>query len=232
MNALYLIPARGGSKGIPHKNIKALNGRPLLYYAIDSARSMADDIDICVSTDDPAIKDVAESYGLYTPFLRPEELATDECGSQEVILHAIGFYEQKRNRKYDTVVLLQPTSPFRRKEDIEKCIEKYNEMNYEMVVSVVEARTNPFYNCYIEKNELLYPIIEKQDVHRRQDAQKVYEYNGAVYVINTKALRSKPMSKFGRVGFYEMDELHSLDLDTMMDWRFAENLLQSEVLDN
>ena len=114
MKSLFLITARGGSKGIPHKNIKPLNGKPLIYYAIDVARQFVEDEDICVSTDGDDIIKTVEDYNLKVLFKRPAELASDTAGSDEVILHAVQYYEAL-GRLYDNIVLLQPTSPFRTK---------------------------------------------------------------------------------------------------------------------
>lgn len=229
MKTLFLIPARGGSKGIPHKNIKEFDGKPLIGYAIDVARQFAPDDDICVSTDDDEIIDVVENYGLKVPFKRPDELATDKSGSYGVMLHALDFFEKKGSH-YDAMVLLQPTSPFRRMEDVKACMDKYKQNIYDMVVSVKEATTNPYYNCFVSKEDgCLKPLLETKIV-RRQDAPKAYEYNGAVYVINTEVLKEKPLSDFPRIGFVEMDELHSIDLDTMLDWKIAELLVKEKMI--
>lgn len=229
MKTLVIIPARGGSKGIPHKNIKELGGKPLIHYAIDGARAIADDADICVSTDDPQIIKVVEDYGLEVPFIRPEYLASDTMGTYEVLLHALNFYENL-GRKYDAIVLLQPTSPFRRHEDIKGALEKYSP-ELEMVVTVKEASSNPYYNSF-EEDEKGYLKISKGDGSyvRRQDAPKAWEYNGAVYVIDAKSLKEKKMSEFTRVAKYEMDSLHSVDLDTMFDWKVAELLLAENMI--
>lgn len=229
MKSLFIIPARGGSKGIPHKNIKPLGGKPLILYAIDCAREFAKDEDICVTTDDVNIICCVENYGLKVPFVRPDYLATDTCGTYEVLLNALDFYE-KRGKKYDSIVLLQPTSPFRRKEDIKGTMAMYNDQ-LDMVVSVKEAVSNPYYNSF-EENENGFLVISKGDGHyrRRQDAPKVWEYNGAVYVINPVSLKTKPMSAFEKIAKYEMDSMHSLDLDTMLDWKIAEFLINQEML--
>src|SRR5574344_397852 len=124
MNILTIIPARGGSKGIPHKNIKPLNGKPLIYYTIDCARAICNDEDICVSTDDAEIISVVEQYGLKVPFVRPAELASDTAGTYEVLLHALDFYE-KQGRHYDVVLLLQNTSPFRSSLHVKEALELY-----------------------------------------------------------------------------------------------------------
>ena len=225
MKSLFLITARGGSKGIPHKNIKPLNGKPLIYYAIDIARQFVDDKDICVSTDSEDIIKTVEDYGLRVPFKRPDELASDTAGSYEVILHAIKFYEGV-GIHYDNIVLLQPTSPFRTIEDVEGCIAMYND-TCDMVVSVKPAASNPYYDIY-EEDACGNLVISKGDgkITRRQDAPKCYEYNGAVYVINVNSLKSKHMNDFQKILFYEMSEIHSVDLDTMLDWKYAELLIQ------
>ena len=208
MRILVIIPARGGSKGIPHKNIKPLGGKPLIRYAIDCAKQLAPDEDICVTTDDPEIIKCTEDYGLKVPFVRPDYLATDTMGTYEVLLHALGHYENS-GREYDAIVLLQPTSPFRQKEDVEGSMNLYNK-DVDMVVSVKEAATNPYYNSF-EEDENGYLVISKGDGHycRRQDAPKAWEYNGAVYVINPQSLKKMKMSEFRKIKKYEMDSLHS-----------------------
>lgn len=229
MRILVIIPARGGSKGIPHKNIKPLGGKPLIRYAIDCAKQLAPDEDICVTTDDPEIIKCTEDYGLKVPFVRPDYLATDTMGTYEVLLHALGHYENS-GREYDAIVLLQPTSPFRQKEDVEGSMNLYNK-DVDMVVSVKEAATNPYYNSF-EEDENGYLVISKGDGHycRRQDAPKAWEYNGAVYVINPQSLKKMKMSEFRKIKKYEMDSLHSLDLDTLLDWKIAELLIKENVL--
>lgn len=232
MNSLFIIPARSGSKGIPHKNIKKLAGKPLLCYAIDVARQLALDEDICVSTDGDEIIKVAEDYGLPVSYKRPDSLATDYSGSYGLIIDALNYYILK-GRKYDTVVLLQPTSPFRQKTDIQACLNTFSKGDFEMVVSVIEAKTNPFYNCYLERNNgLLSPLLENAFIVRRQDAPIAYEYNGAVYVMSVQALRKKDIGDFTRVGFTVMNELHSIDLDNMLDWKFAEMIIKEHLLDD
>ena len=227
MNTLYLIPARGGSKGIPGKNIKLLNGKPLIEYSIEVARQFAPDKDICLSTDDPKIIDVAESLGLKVPFLRPAEFATDKCGTYEVLLHAVDFYASK-GINYDTLVLLQPTSPFRSAEDVQGCLNLYTP-DVDMVVSVKEAASNPYYNAF-ETDENGFLHISKGDGKyvRRQDAPKVWEYNGAVYVISVDSLRKMRLGEFLHRKMYEMSLAHSLDLDTLTDWLVAETILKEK----
>ena len=169
MKTLYVIPARGGSKGIPGKNIKPLAGKPLIEYSIDVARALANDEDICVTTDDNAIIETVERTGLKVPFVRPAELSTDQSGTYEVLLHALDFYESK-GVHYDTMVLLQPTSPFRTVDDVKACLELYSD-DIDMVVSVKQAATNPYYNAFeIDDNGFLHISKGEGNYTRRQDA--------------------------------------------------------------
>ena len=223
MKTLVIIPARGGSKGIPHKNIKPLNGKPLIHYTIDVARGVAADEDICVSTDDADIIRCVEDYGLRVPFVRPAELATDTAGTYEVLLHAVDFYE-KQGKKYDNVLLLQNTSPFRRVEDVKGAMALYRE-DIDMVVSVKEI-VSPYYNSFEEENGFLKQISNGITYVRRQDAPKTYEYNGAIYVINVESLKHCSLGDFTRCVKYVMDDMHSIDLDTMLDWKYAEFVIK------
>ena len=229
MKILTIIPARGGSKGIPHKNIKPLNGKPLIYYTIDCARAICDDEDICVSTDDAEIISVVEKYGLKVPFVRPAVLATDTAGTYEVLLHALAFYE-KQGKHYDVVLLLQNTSPFRTSIHVKEALELYKP-EIDMVVSVKETSSNPYYNCF-EENDKGFLNISKGDglYIRRQDVPKAYEYNGAIYVINPASLKKMPLGKFSKRIKYVMDDIHSVDLDNMIDWIFAEQIIKEGLL--
>lgn len=226
MKTLYVIPARGGSKGIPHKNIKSLAGKPLIGYSIDVARQLAADDDICLTTDDPDIAATAESMGLNVPFLRPASLATDTCGTYEVLIHALDFYRD-RGIDYDTLVLLQPTSPMRTADDVRAALALYSP-DIDMVVTVKEAASNPYYNCYETDNDGFLHISKGDGGYtRRQDAPKVWEYNGAVYVINVESLRRMPLSAFTRRRMSVMPAERSVDLDTPVDWLIAEKLIEN-----
>lgn len=229
MRTLVIIPARGGSKGIPRKNIKPFDGKPLIYYTIDCARAICQDEDICVSTDDDEIIQVVEDYGLKVPFKRPEELATDTAGTYEVLLHALDFYE-KNGVHYDVVVLLQNTSPFRTPHQVKEALSLYRE-DVDMVVSVKECAANPYY-CVFEENQegFLHICKGEGNIFRRQDAPKVYEYNGAIYVMNAKVLQSTHMHKMQKRIKYVMDDLSSFDLDTMWDWKMAEMIKKEKTL--
>ena len=230
MNILVVIPARGGSKGIPHKNIKKLNGKELITYSIDVARQLTSDDNICVSTDDDNIIATVENYGLKVPFKRPIELATDSAGTNGVLLHALDFYENQ-GRTYDVIVLLQPTSPFRSIDSLSAAVDLYTP-DVDMVVSVKEAVTNPYYNSFEENDKGLLVISKGEGlIDRRQDAPKVWEFNGSIYVINTTRLKEVGLSRLNRIKKYVMDDFHSIDLDTMMDWYMAEYIISNHLIE-
>ena len=204
MKPLVVIPARGGSKGLPGKNSKPLNGKPLILYTVEAAREVLPDEVICVSTDSEEIKTVVEQSGLKVPFLRPAELAQDQSGSHEVLLHAMGFYEDK-GLDFDTVVLLQPTSPLRTALHIVEAINEYNP-KLDMLVSVSETDANPYYVLKEEDEEGYLVPSKKGGFIRRQDCPKVYQLNGAIYVIKRASLESKKMLAFTKVKKYLMDK--------------------------
>lgn len=227
MKHLVIIPARGGSKGIPRKNVKSLHGKPLIQYTIEAALAIFPSSQIIVSTDDQEIKSVAEACGLVVPFLRPAELSTDTASSYDVILHAVEFAKQQ-GIEFETVILLQPTSPFRNGQHIQEAIELYSN-DLDMVVSVTESEENPYYSIF-EENENGY--LEKSKVGsftRRQDCPKTYSYNGAIYVINPKSLEKNPLHLFTKIYKYVMPREVSIDLDTPLDWKIAE-LIAQEIL--
>ena len=225
MKPLIIIPARGGSKGIPYKNIAPLAGRPLLAYTVDVAREITDTGHIILSTDDEKIAECAAALGLSTDYRRPAELATDTAGSREVILDVMD-YAEARGIDYDCIILLQPTSPLRIAEDVRAAMSKFSE-NIDMVVSVCESTANPYYNLFEETTDG-YLEISKGDglLTRRQDAPKVYEYNGAVYVINPESIRRESMGSFAKKVPSMMPAERSIDIDRPIDLQIADLLLR------
>lgn len=221
---LVVIPARGGSKGIPGKNIKELGGKPLIQYTIEAAQKVASNSQIIISTDSEEIKSFVESLGLGVPFLRPSELATDTSGTQEVLIHALDWYE-RNNPLPDKLLLLQPTSPFRNAIHINEALNLY-EASLDMVVSVKETSSNPYY-VLREDDENGFLVKSKDgNFQRRQDCPKVWELNGAIYIINVKSLKSQNINEFRRVKKYIMDEFSSHDIDSQLDWFIAESILK------
>jgi len=225
MKDLILIPARGGSKGIPEKNIKLLNGRPLIYYTLDLARAIASPENICVSTDSDEIIRIVGEYGLDVPFKRPDSLATDTASSYDVIRHAIDFYEN-RGMNYDRTVLLQPTSPFRTEAHVRAALSLYQRV-LDMVVSVKIAHANPYFTLFEETRDGYLVPSKSGSFSRRQDCPAVYEYNGAIYVMNVQSLKKGPPGTFSKIAKYVMSEEDSLDIDTNFDWIIAEAILSA-----
>ncbi|WP_445749695.1 acylneuraminate cytidylyltransferase family protein [Polaribacter sp.] len=220
MKPLVIIPARGGSKGVPRKNIKLLNGIPLIHYTIKAAQQIFDNDIICVSTDDEEIKQVAEQTNIIVPFLRPKELASDTAGSYEVLLHAIEHYA-KNGYEADTLILLQPTSPFRTALHMQEALKLYSN-EIDMVVSVKETKSNPYYILFEEDENGFLRKSKEASFTRRQDCPKVWEYNGAIYIINIESLKKDTIGRFKKIIKYEMDEFSSHDIDTLFDWDMAE----------
>lgn len=229
---LFVIPARGGSKGIPGKNIKQMGGIPLICRSIDMARKFVDDKDICVTTDSDEIINVVRQHGMEVPFKRPDYLATDTASSYDVLIHALDFYKAQGD-DYDWMVLLQPTTPFRKEEDLRNMLGMMND-DLDMVVSVKQAETNPYYNCYaVNEQGYLQKFIKTPGAgYGRQAARPViYEKNGSVYVIKIDSLRKQKINEFEKVHFYEMNKVYSIDLDEPLDWIFAEAVLNNHLVE-
>lgn len=223
---LFIIPARGGSKGIPRKNIKELCGRPLIHYSIELARAFAPNSHIIVSTDDDEIRDVASRTGLPVPYMRPAELGGDRVGSREVILDAMDWAD-RQGIGYDCVVLLQPTSPMRVPADVSGALALYRP-DVDMVVSVTEASCNPYYDCFETQPDGTLHVSKGDGAYtRRQDAPKAWQYNGAVYVINPASIRRMTLGEFPCRIPYEMPRSRSVDLDTPLDWTIVESLMSA-----
>jgi N-acylneuraminate cytidylyltransferase len=223
MKPLFIIPARGGSRGIPHKNIKLLAGKPLIAYSIAVALQLVGQERVIVTTDDEEIASVARSSGILHPHKRPAELASDTAGTREVMLDAMAE-ASRRGVEFDCVVLLQPTSPFRTAADVEACMAQYSE-DIDMAVTVMEASCNPYYDCF-ERNAEGFLRVSKGDglLSRRQDAPEALQLNGAVYVINPKSLAQQPIGAMMRRRPVLMPTERSIDLDTPRDWAVAEAL--------
>lgn len=228
MKPLVVIPARGGSKGLPGKNIKPLCGKPLILYSVEAAQEVFPDEVICVSTDSPETKAVVEQAGLKVPFLRPDALATDTAGSREVLLHAAEFYREHRGYTADTIVLLQPTSPLRKGYQIQEALQLYRS-ELDMVVSIKETDANPYYVLFEENGEGFLRKSKEAQFTRRQECPTVYQLNGAIYIINRVSLEKKKISDFTRVKKYVMDKLSSVDIDDMIDFELAELLVKNRL---
>lgn len=224
---LAIIPARGGSKGVPDKNIKHLLGKPLIGYTIEAAKKSKYIDDIIVSTDSEAIKNIAIVFGAHVPFLRPESLSGDSVKSIDVVLHCIDYIE-KEGKEYDYFILLQPTSPLRSEAHIDEAIEMITNLRAESLVSVCEVEQNPVIMRIIEDNRMKEIIKFDGDNLRRQDLPKFYIFNGAVY-INSKQMLINSKSFVNEDSIpYIMDSESSIDIDTITDFKLAEILIKEK----
>lgn len=222
---LALITARGGSKGIPGKNIKPLAGKPLINWTIEAAKKSKYIDRIILSSDDEEIMQKALSVGCEVPFKRPAGLALDDSSSMDVILHALDNLDSQ----YDYLLLLQPTSPFRKVDHIDAIIEKGVDSKKNIVVSVTESKKHPAFMYTLEKGCLV-PVIAGFEHRRRQDMPKVYEHNGALYLATIQYLRKVKSYNVDGVLAFPMDTLSSLDLDEPSDWEYAEYLIAKGVI--
>ena len=220
MKILYLIPARGGSKGLPGKNIKELNGKSLINHSVDFARNFTDDSDICVSTDSTEIIKCVENNNLKVHFKRPTQLASDTASTTEVINHALDYYKSK-GKLYDVLILLQPTTPYRRIDDLTNMIDLWDN-KIDLLVSVKESHDSPYFNLF-EENSKGYLCKSKESiVTRRQDSPKVFSMNGSIYIYNVNSINSKSTKNLTKIKKYIMkDPIYSIDIDNEFDWEIA-----------
>ncbi|MFH1075681.1 MAG: acylneuraminate cytidylyltransferase family protein [Pseudomonadota bacterium] len=224
---LCLICARGGSKGIPRKNIRLLGDKPLIAWSIEAALN-CDFIDrIVVSTDDIAIADISRQHRAETPFIRPPELAQDDSPEWLVWQHAIKELETTEGFRSEYLVSLPPTSPFRSKEDIAKGIQAIHQVNADIIISVKEAGRNPYFNMVEIDDTGLARLCKTADkkVTRRQSAPKVYDMTTVAYATRTDFVLKAGGIFEGKVGVIIIPEVRALDIDTELDWKFAEFLL-------
>lgn len=229
MKVLGVIPARGGSKGIPSKNIKLLNGKPLIAYTIESALKSGLD-SVVVSTDSNEIAQIAKEYGAEVPFLRPENLASDTAASMPVAVHALHEMERINDTLYDAVMLLQPTTPFRTGADIDEAIRLIEEKQSDSVISVVDVGgTHPARMKYL-KNGLLIdpPFCEAKENQNRQELEPMYIRNGAIYLTRRDVLL-KGTYKGNSCAALIMPSLRSVNIDTLFDFEYAEWLHTKQI---
>jgi CMP-N,N'-diacetyllegionaminic acid synthase len=221
MRILYLIPARSGSKGLPGKNTKILGDKPLISYSMDFAlQNLKNGDELCISTDDENVIDIAIKKGINIPFKRPLELATDTSTTYDVLTHALNHYV-KLGKRFDALLLLQPTSPFRTVNDLKLMLSLYDN-NLDMVVSVKIAKENPYFTLF-EENNLGYIIKSKENnFDRRQDCPQVFAFNGSIYIINISSLMKSKINEFKKIKKYVMLDKQSIDIDTLADWALAE----------
>lgn len=224
---LVIIPARAGSKGLPGKNTRPLSGKPLIQFTIEAALEVFDKDQIVVSTDDLNVVEIARNCGLEVPFMRPSHLATDTAGARDVILHVL---DEAATRLWhpEMLVLLQPTSPLRNEGHLREALALYRS-DLDMVVSVKASKSNPYFNAFEEDKEGFLVKTLTSKAIRRQDCPVVYEYNGAIYLINTHSIIQKEIGAFSKVIKYQMSDFESVDIDTAFDFLWAEFILRAKM---
>lgn len=227
MRILALIPARGGSKRLPGKNIRALGGKPLIVWSIDIVKDIPEVCDILVSTDDPAIASVCSETGACVPWLRPANLAKDNANSVDVALHALNWYEANRG-SVDGLLLLQPTSPFRSKETVRIGIDLFVTNGRQTVIGVSVPQTHPMWALKLEGDHLV-PLMTDHGLGlRSQELPEVYVVNGCFYLIAPEELRTGHSFFTSQTIPLKMDTpAEALDIDTKWDWMIAEAVCQN-----
>lgn len=217
MKIVTIIPARGGSKGIPRKNVKELDGKPLIAHVIETALKVRELDRVIVSTEDKEIAEIAKKYGAEVPFIRPEELARDETPTLPVLQHAVKYLEDKENYKPDMVVLLYATSPLLKAERVSEAIEMLKKGGFDSVLSVEEDKGH----YWIKKDgeyERLYP----KDPKNRQFEKPLLKENGAIYVYRRDILMKEGKINSGKRGLLIMQKEESIDIDEPIDFEIAE----------
>lgn len=222
---LGLIPARGGSKGLPYKNLRNLGGKPLLAWTIEAALESRCIDRIVLSSDDKEIIETALRYGCEAPFIRPSSLATDDASTMDVVRHAL----RTIGSHYEYIILLQPTSPFRTGEDIDCCLDLCISQNAPACVSVTECPKSPYWMYSIIDGGRLKPVIALKDrPQRRQELPKAFVLNGAIYVARTEWLSKQNSFVQNETLAYVMPQERSLDIDTLHDLRIAQLYLEKD----
>lgn len=224
---LALIPARGGSKRLPRKNVAILAGKPLIAWTIEAANKSKYIDTVVVSTDDNEIAEVSECYGAQIPFRRPEELASDAATSNDVILHALQTLEEE----FDLIVLLQPTSPLRNETHIDESLDVLLSKDGEGVISVAPCDHSPLWANILPETGDMKGFLRSYENVRSQDLEKFYRLNGAIYAFHVDSiLDEKGISYSENVYSYIMPSEFSVDIDTELDFKIAEVLMDTSPL--
>jgi len=218
---LAIIPARGGSKGLPGKNIKKLAGKALIGYTIEAALNANEITQVLVSTEDDEIAAIAKSYGAEIPFMRPAELATDTALSIDTYLFTLDKLKRDYDKQHNQFVVLQPTSPLRTSNDIDNAIKLFKANNADSVISFCEESHSIFWHKYLEKNGKIKSIFPEEVIGNRQDLKKTYYPNGAIYVFKTDLIKNRAYYTEKSYA-YIMHKNNSIDIDYIEDFEYAE----------
>lgn len=228
MKILGIIPARGGSKGIPNKNIVDFLGKPLIARTIETALDSNVFAKIIVSTDSQEIADISSSYGAEVPFLRPSDLAGDSIGAIDVDIHTIQWLEKHESFNADYIIHLQATSPFRTAEDIRNVINLAVEKDADSVISLSVVSEHPNWMKLVSKEGKISSFLEEDQITSRQKLPEIYRLNGAIYMVKTSKFVDERTWFFEKTYAYIMSRQASIDIDEPFDLEIARLLAQRE----
>ena len=226
MKNIAIIPARSGSKGVKDKNIKELNGKPLMAYTIEAALQSRQFDEVMVSTDSEKYAEIARNYGASVPFLRSETTATDTASSWDMVEEVLTKYE-KFGKTFDTFCLLQPTSPLRTSEDISAAYDLFRKKAEFSVVSVCEAEHSPLWCGHLPDSHEFINFIDVENMKQRQAGGKFYRLNGAIYIVNIRGFREDRFLYQNGSFAYIMGQDRSVDIDTEIDFKLAEIIMDT-----
>ncbi len=226
MKNIAIIPARSGSKGLKDKNIKLLHGKPLIAYTIEAAQKSKIFDEIFVSTDSEDYAIIAKEWGASVPFLRSEELSSDSASSWDVVSEVLQRYTTEQGKKFDTFALLQPTSPLRTSKDIINGYSLMKETKANVIISVCEVEHSPMWSNTLKEDKLLKNFLNKEVLNkRRQDLEKYYRINGALYILKTGICNIFDELYGAKSYALIMSKSRSIDIDDYIDFMLAELLV-------
>ena len=230
MNIIALICARSGSKGIPDKNIKLLDGKPLITRSINQAKELNEINRIIVSTDSKEIANIAIDAGAEVPFMRPIELAQDNVPEWLVWRHALECIKREGNDFPDILIVIPVTAPLRTVDDLKNCLIEYQKGDADIIITVTASNRNPYFNMVKinEKGEVSLVIPQKKKITRRQEAPNIYDMTTVAYVVNPKFILEKDNMFSGKVRHVQVPIERALDIDTPYDLKIAELLLNKK----
>jgi CMP-N,N'-diacetyllegionaminic acid synthase len=235
LRVLHLITARGGSKGVPGKNLRKIGGLSLVGFKAISALGSRYCTRAMISTDSPEIQEEARRYGVEAPFLRPAELATDSASSMDVLAHAMDFVEREGKSVFDAVMLLEPSSPFATSQDLDKAVELMERAQASAVVGIRAVHVNSIFQAPVDNEFRLTQLLRQipQGSARRQDLPQEYTLSGTLYLVRWESFKKHhsiygdPENTYG----YVMDPAHSLEIDEPLDLAWAEFLVERKMID-
>jgi N-acylneuraminate cytidylyltransferase len=230
MNIVALICARGGSKGLPGKNIRPLAGKPLIAWAIEQAKSVEQISRVIVSTDSEEIAKVARQFGAEVPFIRPADLAQDNSPEREVWRHALQYLKKSEGKFPDILVVVPATAPLRKTEDIKKCISEFQKGDADTIITVTDSHRSPYFNMVKNRPDGQVEIVipaKSGMVARRQDVPEVFDVTTVAYVSSPEFIMRTNNIFEGRVRSVHVPPQRAIDIDTLMDFKIAECLIQN-----